>query len=413
MYLPRKKFLRALLSLALTMCVANGARAGLPPGSNFDLSHWKLELPVDVVGGTTGVAAEISAGQLSAGFTNNYFYSGADGAMTFWCPVTGATTSGSTYPRSELRELLNPNDASVNWLGTGTHILRAQCKVTQQPSAGAIIIGQVHGYSYSQRLVKLQFNNGVVQAYVRNSPTVAGDTKFTYPSVALNGTINYEIKVLDGVASIAVNGVTNSFNFFASDPAWQTINYYFKAGSYVQDNIGTDTEGGRVAFYQLSVTHGTTQVVPPAITTHPLSQTVATNGRVTLTATASGTAPLSYQWRADSIAIPGATNASLSFTNFRASDQKRYDVVVMGAGGSVTSAVANLYLNAPLRFTNRGVNAGHFSALLLGVANSNYVVETSSDMVRWTPMSTNSSPTGIINFTDPNPMAGIRYFRAR
>src|SRR5947207_296991 len=117
-------------------------------------------------------------------------------------------------------------------LASGTHILRGQCKVTQQPSAGAIIIGQVHGYSYSQRLVKLQFNNGVVQAYVRNSPTVSGDTKFTYANVPLNGTIDYEIKVVDGVAIIAVNGVTNSFNFFASDSAWQTINYYFKAGSY-------------------------------------------------------------------------------------------------------------------------------------------------------------------------------------
>src|SRR2546423_4363457 len=141
MFSPITKSLKVLSPILLLLCVESTALAVLPPGSNFDLTHWKLTLPLDVVGGTSGTAAEISAGQLVAGYTNADFYSGADGAMIFWCPVTGATTSGSTYPRSELREMLNPNDATVNWLANGTHILRGQCKVTQQPSAGAIIIG--------------------------------------------------------------------------------------------------------------------------------------------------------------------------------------------------------------------------------------------------------------------------------
>jgi hypothetical protein len=261
--------------------------------------------------------------------------------------------------------------------------------------------------------VKLQVNNGVVQAYVRNSPTASGDTKFTYANVALNGTIDYEIKVVDGVASITVNGVTYSHNCFASDPAWQTINYYFKAGSYVQDNSGTDTEGGRVAFYQLSVTHGTLQLAP-TIATQPISQTVAPGGSVTLRTVASGTAPLAYQWRADSVALPGGTNASLSIASFRATDQKRYDVVVTSPGGSVTSAAATLYLNTPLRFINQGLNTSRrFTATLLGVANNSYVVESSTDMRTWTPLLTNNSPTGIINFTDPNASGGARYYRAR
>lgn len=408
----QKAILSASAALLLVMSIPLSA---LPPGSNFDLTHWKLTLPLDATGGTTGVATEISAAQLVAGYTNFYFYSAPDGAMIFWCPVIGATTSGTTFPRSELRELVNPNNASINWTGDGTHVLRAQCQVTQQPSAGAIIIGQIHGYSYSQRLVKLQFNAGKVEAYVRNSPTLSGDTKFTYASVPLNGTINYEIKVVDGVASIAVNGVTNSHNFFASDPAWRTNDFYFKAGSYVQDNSGVATEGGRVAFYQLSVSHGTTQ--PPATTaiaTQPISRTVAPGANVIVSVSALGSAPLAYQWRTNAVVFPGHTNASLSITNFHAGDQKRYDVIVSGPGGAVTSAVATLYLNAPLRFTNQNLNAARrFNALLLGVANSNYVVQSSSNLTTWISLATNSSPSGIIDFTDPNPVSGARYYRAK
>jgi hypothetical protein len=408
MFLPVGKN-RNVRWLAALAGVSISAFVSAAPSSNFDLSHWKLTLPVDVSGGTSGVATEISTAQLAAGFTNEFFYSAPDGGMVFWCPVIGATTSGATFPRSELREMLDPRDTSVNWTADGTHILRGQCKVTQQPDAGAIIIGQIHGYSYSQRLVKLQFNNGVVQAYIRNSPTMSGDTKFTYANVPLNGTINYEIKVVDGVASIAVNGVTNSFDFFASDSAWRTIDYYFKAGSYVQDNVGTLMEGGRVAFYQLSVTHGAA-VTLPAITSQPISQTVAPGASVTLNVGASGAT--TYQWRTNGVAYAGKTNASLPITNFRALDEKRYDMVVSSAAGSITSSVATLYLNTPLRFTNQSMTSKRFSALLLGAANSSYVIQSSSNMTTWKSISTNSSPTGIISFTDTN-ATGLRYYRAK
>ena len=157
--------------------------------------------------------------------------------------------------------------------------LRGQCRVTQLPDTGAVIIGQVHGYP-SQRLIKLQYDAGRVQVYVRTSLANGGDTKFTW-AVATNALLNYEIKVVDGEAIISVNGVTNRHNFVADDPAWATITYYFKAGAYLQDNSGPLTEGGRVSFYQLSVTHGTdAPPVRPTITTQPISQTVAAGARV-------------------------------------------------------------------------------------------------------------------------------------
>ncbi len=379
------------------------------PGANFDLSRWKITLPIDDFGGVTGEATEVKQ-PLLASYTSEFFYTGTDGAMVFWCPVAGATTTSATAPRTELRELISGTDATVNWTLNGTHTLRAQCRVTQQPNTGSVIIGQIHGYP-SPRLVKLQYDNGLIQAYIKNSFSASGDTKFSW-TVSTNAALDYEIKVVDGVVFITVNGVTRSLDLLASDSTWGTIAYYFKAGAYLMDNSGPNTEGGRVSFYQLSATHGTAAVAP-SISTQPLSQTVAPGANVTLTAGVSGTAPLSYQWRANGVILSGRTNASLSLTSFRDTDQKTYSVTVSNSAGTVTSAGANLYLNTPLRFVNSRQTSNRFSATLLGVAGNNYVLQTTTNLFNWTSIATNTAPNGIINFTFTNPPARQRYYRAR
>ena len=94
-------------------------------------------------------------------------------------------------------------------------------------------------------------------------------------------------------------------------------------------------------------------------------------------------------------------------------DEKRYEVVVSNGSGAVTSAVARLYLNAPLRFVSSASAGGRFSALLAGVAGSNYVVLCSTNLVNWSPVATNLSSGGLINFTDTATPGGRRYYRAR
>ena len=71
--------------------------------------------------------------------------------------------------------------------------------------------------------------------------------------------------------------------------------------------------------------------------------------------TASGTAPLSYQWQkeevdlADGGNIAGATTPNLNLSNAQISDGGNYRVVVTNAFGATTSAVAVLSVNpAPI-----------------------------------------------------------------
>jgi hypothetical protein len=227
------------------------------PASRIDLSHWKLTLPTDASNQYSGHATEISAAQLTAGFEDPHFQTDANGHLVFWCPVNGAMTEGTEFPRSELREMLEPDDSTVNWPLRGTHILEAQCRVLQVPSNPKVIIGQIHSYSgKSKPLIKLQYYKGRIEALVKVSPTAGKDRKLTFPEVGLNNDIAYQIKVQDGLLSITVNGVTQTENVVESAADWANQTFYFKAGVYPQDNDGPASEGSRVSFSVLNVSHG-------------------------------------------------------------------------------------------------------------------------------------------------------------
>jgi hypothetical protein len=352
-HLPKSNFY--FIALAL-FCFASFRSMALdpnqPPGRNFDLSHWYLTLP-------DSDSSIIEPSSLRNGYTNSsWFYTGADGAMVFWCPVIGGTTSNSTYPRSELREMIDPSTTTVNWPSFGTHILDAQCKVTQLPSTGRTVIGQIHSYvSPAPALVLIKSVDGVLNAQVRN--TVAGSEYTYYPitNLVLNELITYQIKLVNGLLTVTINGVSRSVNIYQTDPAWTNQTFYFKAGSYCQDNAGTDLEGSLVSFYQLSATHAGPPT-PPSIKTQPVSQSVNEDVRVNFFPVTTGTVPLLFQWRRDGVDLPGATNALLTLTNAGTNDAGSYRVVVTNSEGSVTSAPASLTVfPAPLA---RAVDAPDF-----------------------------------------------------
>jgi hypothetical protein len=90
-----------------------------------------------------------------------------------------------------------------------------------------------------------------------------------------------------------------------------------------------------------------TVLVSPAISVQPGDLSVVAGTTATFGVTASGTAPLTYQWQKDSGAgftnIAGATSASYTTpATTLADDGSRYRVVVSNVAGSVTSGVANL-----------------------------------------------------------------------
>jgi len=249
-------------TFAATLGILISFTANIHAAEAFDLSHWKLTLPVGESGAAEGHPMEVQAAKLSGGYTHaEYFYKGTEGQLVFWCPVTGTKTENTEFPRSELREVINPDDDNVCWAAPGTHTLQARCRVIEVPSTQKVIIGQIHGYSGKAKpLIKLQFFKGRVEALVKENASKGKDLKLTFPDVGMDKDFDYEIKLQDGLLSITVNGSTQSVNVFEKDPEWAKQTLFFKVGAYTQDNEGPATEGALVSFSSFKVSHteGTT-----------------------------------------------------------------------------------------------------------------------------------------------------------
>ena len=190
----------------------------LPPGSNFDLSHWYLQLPVDSNGTNVGTSASISTAQLTNGYASAWFYTATnDGAMTFWVPDNGATTSGSTHPRSELREELSPGNTSVNWTPYGTHILTATCVVSNVPSdTRKVCIAQIHEQIGANiPMVMIMFYNNTIYADIwSDGNDNNSSSSYQYGSSGIGSLITYKIAVTNGVLSLTINGTTKTVDLF-------------------------------------------------------------------------------------------------------------------------------------------------------------------------------------------------------
>lgn len=118
------------------------------------------------------------------------------------------------------------------------------------------------------------------------------------------------------------------------------------AGSYTV--IATNSAGSATSSAAtLSVT------TAPAITTQPQNASATVGGSVTLSVVASGTAPLSYQWKKGGTAISGATSASYTISNVQTTDAGSYTVTVTNSIGSVTSNAATLTVSSAPSITSQ------------------------------------------------------------
>lgn len=93
---------------------------------------------------------------------------------------------------------------------------------------------------------------------------------------------------------------------------------------------------------------GTNPPVMPSITTQPTDQNATVGQTATFSVAATGTAPLSYQWRLNGANIStAATSASYTTpATALADDGDTFDVVVSNSAGNVTSSTATLHVTS-------------------------------------------------------------------
>jgi hypothetical protein len=91
----------------------------------------------------------------------------------------------------------------------------------------------------------------------------------------------------------------------------------------------------------------------PKITTQPANQSVQAGQSASFSVVATGSAPLTYQWRKNGAAIPGATGALYNTPATSSADSGAvYSVVISNAVGSITSANATLTVTAAVQGTD-------------------------------------------------------------
>ena len=134
-------------------------------------------------------------------------------------------------------------------------------------------------------------------------------------------------------SSVTVPAGATSASFTVTTTAVSTSTSVTISGSY----------GGATQTATLTVNPG---AVPPSITSQPASQTVTAGQSTTFSVTASGTAPLSYQWSKNGTPISGANSSSYTTPPTTTSDNgAQFVVVVSNTAGSATSNPATLTVN--------------------------------------------------------------------
>lgn len=115
---------------------------------------------------------------------------------------------------------------------------------------------------------------------------------------------------------------------------------------------GVYTENVWIDNLQISAIPTATTPYPPAITSQPVSATVTEGEEATFSVSATGTSPLKYQWRFNSVPLPSQTNSLFTITNVTLANAGTYDVVVSNLFRIETSIPATLTVNARLPATN-------------------------------------------------------------
>jgi len=173
-----------------------------------------------------------------------------------------------------------------------------------------------------------------------------------------------------------------------------------------------------------------TVIVPPSITGNPADVSVNVNTQATFTVAATGTAPLTFQWRKTPSGgaptnIPGANSSTYTIASAQPSDEGLYSCVVSNIGGFATSTSARLtVIVAPVMGAPHLLADGTFAFLLQGVSNQSYNIDFTSTLPFWTNLTTVTLTSNSIPVTDTSttnaggpaqggPAQAVRFYRAR
>jgi glucose/arabinose dehydrogenase len=249
--------------------------------------------------------------------------------------------------------------------------LRNPFKITYDQPTGRMIIGDVGAATWEEVNVLQPGIGGVNFGWSLTEGYDGGNPAFTDPVLAYphadDGSDLWGCAVMGGDT---YRPATSTFPasylgkyFFADhcegwlrtiDPATGQVGPIIMTGLARPVDMAVGADGALWVIQREPATTGTsgallklqyagTTSTRPTITSEPPDAQTALGGSVTFDVIASGTQPLSYQWRRDGQDIPGATGPSYTLDNVQAADDGAgFSVVVSNGAGSDTSRTAVL-----------------------------------------------------------------------
>lgn len=194
------------------------------PSEVLDLTNWKLNTPIDTQ--TPGKVDAYEQPELNKFSDPEWFHlnKNKDGVV-FKANAGGVTTTGSGYPRTELREMTGKGTINASWSSSsGVHTMFIEEAVTHLPDVKPhIVVGQIHNADDDIIVFRLEKNKLFIDLNGRMGPVL--DDNYT-----LGKHFAVMFKVHDNQVDCYYNGDLMY--------AYHTIfsGAYFKAGAYVQSS---------------------------------------------------------------------------------------------------------------------------------------------------------------------------------
>ncbi len=363
--------------------------------------------------GTTNTGTTPNLGQavVPAGVTNVIALAGGgfhtlvlegNGSPTLTTqPLSQTAAAGATVSYAAM--VVGSQPLSYQWQVNGSNIAGATAAVlslanVQLDDAGAysVTVTNAAGAVTSSNGLLTVLSPPVISAQPTDAAVVVGTSATFTVGAAGSAPLGYQWQF----NSAAIAGATQSAYNLASV---QLTN----AGTYsavVSNAYGVAISSNAVL----------TVLTPPTITTQPSNQTVVAGASAGFVVQAASAAPLNYQWYfGQTNLLAGANGAALNLDNVQPAQAGGYSVVVNNVAGSVTSVVATLTVLVPspiLSAPTYGAD-GVFQFNVGGLAGSNYVIASSTNLTDWLPLETNTSP---FTFTDTNAVnVPLQFYRAQ
>jgi Immunoglobulin domain len=233
---------------------------------------------------------------------------------------------------------------SYQWQSNGTAIPGATASTYKTPAQSASADGTVFTVVVSNAAGSVQSS----PARLTVTPAAVAPTITAQPAnvfVAAGGTATFTVTAT-GTAPLSYQWRKNGTAIAGATSASYTTPAVTSADNGKMFSVVVSNAGGSVTSSSAQIVV-TASATAPSITTQPANVFVAAGGTATFSVTATGTAPLAYQWRRNGTAIAGATSASYTTPAVTSADNgAMFSVVVSNAAGSVTSSNAQIVVTA-------------------------------------------------------------------